>query len=276
MMLLVLVGGDKSNYQEKCPPSFVCGFLGNISFPFTTTERPDCGLLPIPNCADDPLKPKIIQFQNKGKQFEFDVAIVSPLEYRGGNATCNCVFRDKNLYKMLQNRSCDAFRYNYTLPPTTSHFVSFHMEFHATLFMCNRALHVNPPSYMHNYTKCPLKDLYYQPYHYADNASQTAFTACTNVHLPAKDFADSDNPFTFVTSDIPIQVSITKECAYCHYNQSGRCKVDSNGRFYCANGIKLHQNKINAILKQAPWIDKSHINALHHFFLHNFIIVCQI
>ncbi|WJX15096.1 hypothetical protein P8452_05281 [Trifolium repens] len=242
MLLLVLVGGDENNYQGgECPASFSCGYLGNISFPFTTTERPDCGLLPIPNCGDDPLKPKMIQFKNKGKQFEFEVAIVSPLEFRSGNATCTFVFRDNKLYKLLQNRSCDAFRYNYTLPPTT-HFVSFHIEFHATLFMCNRALHVKPPSYMHNYTKCPLNDLYYQPYHYADNASQTAFTACTNVHLPAKDFADSDNPFAFVTSDIPIQVSITKECAYCHYNQSGRCKVDSNGRFYCAN-VTVSKNK---------------------------------
>ncbi|KAK2458701.1 LEAF RUST 10 DISEASE-RESISTANCE LOCUS RECEPTOR-LIKE PROTEIN KINASE 1.1 [Trifolium repens] len=235
-MLLVLGGGDENKYQGDCPASFSCGYLGNISFPFTTTERPDCGLLPIPNCGDAPLTPKMIKFPNKGKQFEFEVAIVSPLEFRSGNATCTFVFRDNKLYKMLQNRSCDAFRYNYTLPPTT-HFVSFHIEFHATLFICNRALHVKPPSYMHNYTKCPLNELYYQPYHYADNASRTAFTACTNVQLPAKDFADSDDPFTFVTADIPIQVSITKECAYCHYNQSGRCKFDSNRKFYCADCI---------------------------------------
>ncbi|MCI45625.1 wall associated kinase-like protein, partial [Trifolium medium] len=71
--------------------------------------------------------------------------------------------------------------------------------------MCNRTLHVNPSAYMHNYTKCPLNDLYYQPYHYADNASRSAFTACTNVRLPIKDIADRDDPFTFVTADIPTQ-----------------------------------------------------------------------
>ncbi|WJX15101.1 non-specific serine/threonine protein kinase [Trifolium repens] len=242
MLLLVLVGGDESKYHGDCPASFSCGYLGNISFPFTTTERPDCGLLPIPNCGDDPLTPKMIQFKNKGKQFEFQVEIVSPLEFRSGNATCNCVFRDKKLYNLLQNRSCDAFRYNYTLPPP-SDFVSFNMETHATLFMCNRTLHVNPPSYMHNYTKCPLKDLYYQPYHYADNASRSAFTACTNVRLPIKDISDNNDPFTFVTADISIQVSITKECAYCHYNQSGRCKLDSTGRFYCADAVIVSEKK---------------------------------
>ncbi|CAJ2630679.1 unnamed protein product [Trifolium pratense] len=224
-----------NGYKEDCPASFSCGYLGNISFPFTTTERPDCGLLPIPNCGDAPLTPKMIQFENKGKQFELKVEYVNPLEYHGGNATCSSVFRDKNLYKLLQNKSCEAFRYNYTLPPTT-HFVSFHMETHGTLFMCNRTLHVKPPAYMHKYTKCPLYDLYYQPYDFAYNASQSAFTDCTNVQLPIKDFANGDDPFAFATANIPTQVSITKECSYCHYNQRGRCQLDSNRRFYCAEG----------------------------------------
>ncbi|MCI03488.1 wall associated kinase-like protein, partial [Trifolium medium] len=52
----------------------------------------------------------------------------------------------------------------------------------------------------------PLYDLYYQPYDYADNASQSAFTDCTNVQLPIKDFANGDDPFAFATANIPIQV----------------------------------------------------------------------
>ncbi|KAI5401389.1 LEAF RUST 10 DISEASE-RESISTANCE LOCUS RECEPTOR-LIKE PROTEIN KINASE-like 1.1 isoform X2 [Lathyrus oleraceus] len=229
---LMLLG---NGYKEDCPASLKCGFLGNISFPFTTTEYQDCGLLPIHNC-DDPGKPKMVQFQNKGKWLE--VEIVNPLEFRGGNATSACVFRDRNLYQLLQNKSCEAFKYNYTLPPT-SHFVSLRIETHATLFMCNRTLHVNPPKHMHmhNYTNCPLYDFYYQPYKIADNVSRSAFTACTNALLPAKDFADSDDPFTFVTADILVQLNITEECARCHYNQRGRCQLDSKGRFLCANAM---------------------------------------
>jgi len=168
--LMLLANG----YQGECPASFSCGYLGNISFPFTTTERQDCGLLPMPNCDGDPMKPKMIKYQNKGKWFEFEVKYVGPLEFHGGNATSTCIFRDNNIYKLLQNKSCEAFRYNYTLPPT-SHFVSFHTVFHATLFMCNRTLHVNPPTYMHNYTKCLLYDLYYQPYNYADKCVSEGF-----------------------------------------------------------------------------------------------------
>ena len=236
MLLLVLVGGDEIKYQGECPGSFSCGYLGNISFPFTTTERQDCGLLPIPNCDGDPMKPKMIKYQNKGKWFEFEVESVTPLEFHSGNATSTCVFRDNNLYKLLQNRSCKAFGYNYTLPPT-SHFVSFQMETHTTLFTCNRTLHVNPPTYMHNYTQCPLYDIYYQPYINADKASESSLTSCTNVHLPIKDITDGVDPFTFVTADFSIEVKVTEECSYCHYNQRGQCTLDSNRRFYCANGI---------------------------------------
>ncbi|RHN82334.1 hypothetical protein MtrunA17_Chr1g0208831 [Medicago truncatula] len=134
MLLLVLAGGVESKYQGECPGSFSCGYLGNISFPFTTTERQDCGLLPIPDCDGDPMKHKTIKYQNKGKWFEFVVASVYPPGLHSGSNTSTCVFRDINLYKMLQNKSCEAFRYSYTLPPT-SHFVSFQMETHITLFV---------------------------------------------------------------------------------------------------------------------------------------------
>ncbi|XP_058769063.1 LEAF RUST 10 DISEASE-RESISTANCE LOCUS RECEPTOR-LIKE PROTEIN KINASE-like 2.1 [Vicia villosa] len=238
-----------NGYQNNCPASFSCGFLGNISFPFTTAQRQDCGLLPIHSCDDAPGKPKTIQFQNKGKQFDFEVEKVSPLEHHGSNATCSCVFRDDNLYQLLQSKNCEAFRYNYTLPPT-SHFVSLHIETHATLFMCNRTLHINSPKYMHKYTSCPLYDFYYQPVNSAQNVSRSAFTACTNALLPAKDVADSGNPFNFITSDIIIQVKVTEECASCHYNQRGRCQLDSNGRFYCANHIQANTPKKATVAKR--------------------------
>lgn len=240
MMLLVLVGGDESKHQAECPPSFSCGYLGNISFPFTTTERQDCGLLPIPNCDGDPMKPKMIKYHNKGKWFEFEVAAVYPSELHSGSTTSTCVFRDNNLYKLLQNKSCEAFRYNYT-PPPTYHFVSFRIVLYTTLFMCNRTLHINPPTYMHNYT-CPHYDLYYQPHSHADNTSQSAFTACTNVTLPTKDFADANDPSTFITADILTEVKITEECAHCHYKQRGQCTLDNNERFYCANVKGLTRN----------------------------------
>ncbi|CAI8605045.1 unnamed protein product [Vicia faba] len=234
VLRLVLAGGYEDKYGD-CPTSFSCGYLGNISFPFTTTQRQDCGLLPIQYCDDVSMKPKMIQLQNKRKQFEFDVEFVSPTEYHGGHATSDCVFRDNSLRKLLKNQRCEAFRYNYTLP-LTPHF-AFYLETYTSLFMCNRTLRFNPPTYIHNYTKCPHYNFYYQPHIYTDKESWSAFTACANVKLPIKDIPDSDDPFTFITADIPTKVSVTEECAYCHYNQRGRCQLDSNGSFFCANAV---------------------------------------
>ncbi|WVY96849.1 hypothetical protein V8G54_029000, partial [Vigna mungo] len=62
-MPLLLAAGD----HERCPPSFPCGYLGNITFPFTITARHDCGFLSIRNCGDDnPHMPKSIQLQANG------------------------------------------------------------------------------------------------------------------------------------------------------------------------------------------------------------------
>ncbi|KAJ1390546.1 hypothetical protein SESBI_37447 [Sesbania bispinosa] len=41
-----------STANAKCPPSFDCGNLGNIHFPFTDAEYPECGLLAIHGCND--------------------------------------------------------------------------------------------------------------------------------------------------------------------------------------------------------------------------------
>ena len=101
-MPLVLAAGN----QAECPPSFPCGYLDNISFPFTQTERPDCGLLPIRNC-DDPLKHKMIQLQKNGEWFQ--LVRVAQLYSSPTTPLTTFQFRDTNLYHLLQNESCEAF-----------------------------------------------------------------------------------------------------------------------------------------------------------------------
>ncbi|RHN76114.1 hypothetical protein MtrunA17_Chr2g0328521 [Medicago truncatula] len=76
--------------------------------------------------------------------------------------------------------------------------------------MCNRTLHIKRPTYMHNYTKYPHYDPYYQPHIYFENGSWSYFSACTNVLLPIKDVADANDPFTFITADVSIAVKVTE------------------------------------------------------------------
>ncbi|XP_028220815.1 uncharacterized protein LOC114402446 [Glycine soja] len=237
LMPLVLAAGN----QAECPPSFPCGYLDNISFPFTLTERPDCGLLPISNC-DDPLKPKMIQLHKKGVSFQ--LVRVAQLFSSPTTPLTTFQFRDTNLYDLLQNESCEAFRNNYTLPfPHSFHFASFHLQYNTTLFRCNRSLHVSPPTSMHNYTKCADYDLYYNntSYNNISRAADASLRACTKVLLPIKDTPDANNPFTFVTADILTKVELTHECAACHYRRGGQCQLDSREKFCCTNGI-LQQN----------------------------------
>ncbi|KAG5077482.1 hypothetical protein JHK82_056177 [Glycine max] len=240
LMPLVLAAGN----QAECPPSFPCGYLDNISFPFTLTERPDCGLLPISNC-DDRLKPKMIQLHKNG--LWFPLVRVAQLFSSPTTSLTAFQFRDTNLYHLLQNESCEAFRNNYTLPfPHSFHFASFHIQYRTTLFRCNRSFHVSPPTNMYNYTKCPEYDLYYN--HIITAAEDASSRACTKVLLPIKDAPDANNPFTFATADILTKVELTDECAACHYRRGGQCQLDSREIFFCATA--------NSIAGRRSWIVK--------------------
>ncbi|KAG4984534.1 hypothetical protein JHK87_029283 [Glycine soja] len=145
--------------------------------------------------------------------------------------------RDKHLYELLQNESCETFRYNYTIPPFF-HFAALRIQDHTSLFRCKRSLHVSPPTGMLNYTKCPDYDLYYKHIITADDVSRSSLAACTEVQLPIKDVPDAINPFTFVTADIIIRVDLTDECADCNYRHGGQCKLDSTETFCCVNVVK--------------------------------------
>ncbi|CAJ1977493.1 unnamed protein product [Sphenostylis stenocarpa] len=220
-MPLLLAAG----FPRKCPPSFPCGYLGDVSFPFTKAERQDCGFLPIRNC-DDPLNHKMIQPQKNGTWFQ--VIRVTQLLSNPTTPFTTFQFRDEDLYALLQNQSCEAFRSNYTLPHT-SPFASFSFAFTTTLFRCNRSLPFNPPTNMCNYTKCHDYNLYFGYNH------SSSLTACTEVKLPNKDVPDGINPFAFLTADVLIKVELTHECLDCINRQRGLCQLDSTEKFCCAN-----------------------------------------
>jgi len=233
---LLLAAGN----EGRCPPSFHCGFLGNISFPFTITGRLDCGFLSIENC-DDPHKFKFIQLPPNGKLFQ----VVTLAQFPSSpttHFTTLLQFRDKNLYDLLQNRSCEAFRNTYTLP-LISPFAAFRLVYNATLFLCNHTLHVNPPTNIGMSKKdvCHGYDLYYKLFTTDDDKS--SFTACETVQLPIKDLPDASDPFTFVTGDVSVKVELTHQCSDCYYRQGGHCQLDSRDKFCCANGI----------VQQQPW-----------------------
>ncbi|KAG4910153.1 hypothetical protein JHK87_056269 [Glycine soja] len=204
-MPLVFAAGN----QAECPPSFPCGYLDNISFPFTQTERPDCGLLPISNC-DDPLKPKMIQLHKNGEWFQ--LVRVAQLFSSPTTPLTTFQFRDTNLYHLLQNENCEAFGNNYTLPfPHSSGFAaSLYIQYYTTLFRCNRSLHVSPPTNMHNYTECPDYDLYYNDNPKAEDASLRACTKIATIAEEGSVNLTAERYFFVPLPIVPI-VTISKE-----------------------------------------------------------------
>ncbi|ESW14936.1 hypothetical protein PHAVU_007G030300 [Phaseolus vulgaris] len=230
-LALLLAAGD----QGTCPPSFHCGYLGNLTFPFTITERQDCGFLSIRNCDDpDPHKIQFLQLPPNGKLFQ--VITIAQLQSSPTTHFSTLQFRDKHFYDLLQNKSCEAFRNSYTLPHI-SDFAALTLLYKATLFLCNQTLNVNPPTNI-NMSKysCSDYDLYYNLFMTHDDKS--SFKACKEVKLPIKDVPDATDPFSFITGDVTIQVGLTDQCSDCYYRQGGQCQLDSREIFYCSNSYE--------------------------------------
>jgi len=219
-MPLLLAAGD----QGRCPPSFHCGYLGNITFPFTISGRHDCGFLSIGNCDDhDPHKPKFIQLQ--ANETWVQVVGISQLLISPTTRLATFQVRDKHFYDLLLNRSCEAFTNTYTLP-LISHLAVFRLLHNATLFLCNKTLNVTNIN-MSKYNGCLGYDLYY-------NHFTTDDDACESALFPITELA-ANHPFTFVTGDLTVMIELTDQCSDCYYRKGGQCQLDSREQFSCAN-----------------------------------------
>ncbi|KAI4357759.1 hypothetical protein L6164_001688 [Bauhinia variegata] len=221
--------------HENCPSSFNCGYLETIQFPFTTIERPDCGILALHGCGNDSVSSKGIQLK-KGERYH-----VMHIDH-------SAIFvRDDHLHKLLQSRSCEIFNSNYTpnLPPT-SPLASFDVKYNITLFKCNKSLHIPQPKLSFNYENCSNYNIYYFLRQFelpmSNKPPPRAFAECSILQLPVKDDDDSNDPFTFLRDDVPIEVRLSEECAKCYHQERGMCQLDSKGKFLCVKGI--HQGKI--------------------------------
>ncbi|KAK7357752.1 hypothetical protein VNO80_17048 [Phaseolus coccineus] len=258
---LLLGAGD----QGRCPPLFHCGYLGNITFPFTITERQDCGFLSIRNCDDpDPRKIKFLQLPPNGKLFQ--VITIAQLLSSPTTHFSTLQFRDEHFYDLLQNRSCKAFRNNYTLPHI-SDFAAFRLVYNTTLFLCNQTLNVNPSTNINiSKHKCDDYDIYYN----LTDDDKSSLTACEKVQLPIKDVPDASDPFTFVTGDVSIKVELADNCSDCYYRQGGQCQLDSRENFCCVNVPKKGLRwKVRLALGLGIGIPCMMLIGLLFFFLRN-------
>ncbi|XP_014512822.1 LEAF RUST 10 DISEASE-RESISTANCE LOCUS RECEPTOR-LIKE PROTEIN KINASE-like 2.5 [Vigna radiata var. radiata] len=236
-MPLLLAAGD----HGRCPPSFPCGYLGNLTFPFTITGRHHCGFLSIRNCSDDnPHKPKFIQVQANGGWVQ--VVNIHQLLSSPTTRLTTFQFRDEHFYDLLQNRSCEAFTNNYTLP-LKSRFATFRLSYSTSLFLCNKTLHVTTIN-VSKYNGCPGYDIYHNHIMTDEDVSRSSLTACKKILLPIKDVPDANDPFTFLTGDVTVMLTLTDQCSDCYYRKGGQCQLDSREQFSCANSYEETRKKM--------------------------------
>ncbi|KAK4260814.1 hypothetical protein QN277_003882 [Acacia crassicarpa] len=222
--------GDAS----KCPLSFNCGNLGKqIQFPFTSSDRQDCGLLAIHGCGDeDPNYPKFI----KHAENWFEV-----VELGQSNTF---TIKDQEVHDLLLSGSCGVL--THSLPfsdPANSVFASYQLENNFTVFECNNTHNLNPIESYSNYSFVNCSKVFYRKSlnnlegDDDDEASRFLNSYCKRVEVPiAENIEVVDNSFVLLSENITIRVQLSPQCDTCHYVHGGQCQ-DSKGRFYCAKGM---------------------------------------
>ena len=228
-LLLSLLMFHVSAQDGRCRTSFSCGYLGNISFPFTVTQHPHCGILAISGCrSNNTAAPKSIQL---GKPPSEQSLIATYVDRDTITVT------DEAQRKNLLVKNCQAFK-NYTVP-STSPLASFYIKYNITMFKCNDSLSVNLPDYFNNYTNCRGYNLYYDLLNSVRPRGfkvPSSLAQCKQFQVAIRN-RPTDDPFEFLSPEIVIQVQLSDDCNMCLRHQGGPCQLDIQGKFLCVEGM---------------------------------------
>ncbi|KAK6281722.1 hypothetical protein POUND7_015547 [Theobroma cacao] len=227
-LLLLHLAEAENRLRPDCP-AFDCGNFGNISFPFTKSERPECGLCLVDGCNKTVAK---IQLEKGGRWYQLK-------QINQGNTV---TVYDQELGKQLQSKDCEALSM-WSLP--NHPLISFHFFPNLTLLKCNATLFTSFPEEI-NQTRCNDYNLYYPV---EDEPSRSWLLYCSISQLPVtmsqqgNDSQSDKYLFKLVTAEFSVELRVVKDCGDCHY-KGGQCLVNDKQEFYCGN-----ENKSNLGLK---------------------------
>ncbi|CAJ1977494.1 unnamed protein product [Sphenostylis stenocarpa] len=243
LTVLLLSAGNANGHHSDCPDSFDCGSVGTISFPFTTFEHQNCGVLAIHGCnQSNQTAPKYVQLTNGGKKFQVTKLNI----HRSGLTDISII--DENFRKLLEHSICNALSYNITLPPS-SPFGYFYLQNNVTSFNCSRQQTLNVSNNFINYTLCP-SDFYFVPSSSDDDGYLRSLTpSCSMVQLPLRQNSQFfKDQLGFLTPQITFQFVFSITCQQCHRG-GGSCRPDSSGNSYCAmRKSRVSTRKLELIL----------------------------
>ena len=224
-LVLLYSAEEEEIYPPGCP-SFYCGNVGKIGFPFANDTSPECGLLILHDCGDPHhMKTPKIKVERNGTLLYDDETI----------SQANTIkIKDPELQSVSDSNRCESLK-NWTLPSPSSPFISYQqVSGNLNLFKCNHALNIPPPTGF-NRTNCGNYDIYYSLPDYDLSLSPPK---CPIIQLPLNWQNKNNDLFRLLSAEIIVEVRVTKDCLDC-YIKGGQCKTDNKGEYYCSKGTKV-------------------------------------
>ncbi|XVE75228.1 hypothetical protein DITRI_Ditri12bG0078800 [Diplodiscus trichospermus] len=231
LLLHSVEGEDRNLHQPDCRRAFPCGNLGDIKFPYTQSDRPECGLFVVDGCNKS-RTPKV-QLEQGGRWYPLDS--ISQAD--------TVTIYDEVLAKQLKNEDCQSLN-NLSFPNRP--YVTFEMVPHINVCKCegdsNRSL-----AKEFSYTVCKNYSIYYtrpegikEPRDSNRNDRLLSLCNCPIIQLPFtklppnKNSQHNNNLFKLLTPNVSLHVSLTIDCWDCHH-RGGRCLANKQ-KFYCSKG----------------------------------------
>ncbi|KAG5603868.1 hypothetical protein H5410_025360 [Solanum commersonii] len=259
MMVLEMVGGRKNvdvgvdrtiqvkgRNDSTCPKSFTCGNLTDLSFPFSLSTQPDCGIVPISGCDAKPY-PRI-QLLPGGDSY---YALGNPFNY-------TVFLGDPKLHAKLRQHRCQAFNKNFSLPNSSSiSFILLLLNF-VNFFKCN-ITSSSTPNVTHTndhfagykrYNDCTGFSIYYKLRlgDHEDVHADNLPANCSLNRLPIGSISDEGGLFNMLSAGFLVQWKLSADCYKCHYG-GGQCQTDITNKFHCSypnNPLDHQKNDLNA------------------------------
>lgn len=232
-VLLHFAGAEEENsyhHRRNCPP-FPCGKLGEIGFPYTPRDRPECGLFVVGGCEGN-----IQKVQLKQGERWYQVDSIS----QAGTVT----IYDEVLAKQLETKDCESLK-NLSLSFPNLPYVTFQILSNLTLCKCNSPLNTSKMQEF-SYAKCKNSTIYYsQPQGMPKPPGEDQYDRLSSLcncpiielpftHLPP-DKKHNSHLFRMLTAKVSVGVTVSRKCRKCHY-RGGQCLVKKQ-RFHCSKGI---------------------------------------
>uniref|UniRef100_M1AVS7 Receptor kinase n=1 Tax=Solanum tuberosum TaxID=4113 RepID=M1AVS7_SOLTU len=229
--------GIMNKEEKECARkmSFSCGNLTDLSFPFSLSTQPDCGILPFSGCDAKPypriqLLPGGDWYYALGNPYNYTVWLVDP-----------------KLQTTLRQHKCWAFNKKFSLPD--SPYISFKILNNLNFFKCN-ITGSNTPNNTHKndhfagykmYHGCKGFSIYYKLLGDDDEEVRAGNlpATCSLIRLPVRSISDPGGLFNMLSASFIVEWKLSEDCYQCHYD-GGQCQTDITNEFHCTYPYNPH------------------------------------